>query len=146
MDDDIAAFEQDLGKDVAILRTTPPDTSIEPGLAARITVHLVMRTAHLRQTIEHGIDGITNEIESLFTNPMRLGAMMGIDSPMLASTVTDLAAALRDNGGGRLITTNASHPRPLARVRIWGPASSLTSSRYAKATHSIRFRWTCSTG
>lgn len=89
LDDAITAFEQDLGKDVAILRTTPPGTSIEPGLAARITVHLVMRTAHLRQTIEHGIDGITNEIETLFTDPMRLGAMMGIDSPMLASAVTE---------------------------------------------------------
>ena len=89
LDDVITAFEQDFGKDVSILRTMPPGTSIEPGLAARITVHLVMRTAHLRQTIEHGIDGITNEIESLFTDPMRLGAMMGIDSPMLASAVTD---------------------------------------------------------
>lgn len=89
LDDVITTFEQDLSKDVAILRTTPPGTSIEPGLAARITVHLVMRTAHLRQTIERGIDGITNEIESIFTDPMRLGAMMGIDSPMLASFVTD---------------------------------------------------------
>ncbi|MGA3679383.1 hypothetical protein [Pseudomonas graminis] len=89
LDDAITAFEQDLGRDVAILRTTRPGSSIEPRLAARITVHLVMRTAHLRQTIEHGIDGITNEIESIFTDPMRLGAMMGIDSPMLASSVTD---------------------------------------------------------
>ncbi len=89
LDDAITAFEQDLGKDVAILRTTPPGTQIEPGLAARITVHLVMRTAHLRQTIEHGIDGITDEIQSLFTDPTRLGAMMGIDSPMLASAVMD---------------------------------------------------------
>lgn len=89
LDDVITAFEQDLGKDVAILRTTPPGTLIEPGLAARITVHLVTRTAHLRQTIEHGIDGITNEIESIFTDPMRLGAMIGTDSPMVASSVTN---------------------------------------------------------
>lgn len=89
LDDAITAFEQDLGNDVAILRTTPPGTQIEPDLAARITVHLVMRTAHLRQTIEHGIDGITDEIQSLFTDPTRLGAMMGIDSPMLASAVMD---------------------------------------------------------
>lgn len=87
LDDAITAFEQDLGNDVAILRTTPPGTPVEPGLAARITVHLVMRTAHLRQTIEHGIDGITDEIQSLFTDPTRLGAMMGVDSPMLASAV-----------------------------------------------------------
>lgn len=89
LDDAITAFEQDLGKDVAILRATPAGTSIEPDLAARITVHLVMRTAHLRQTIEHGIDGITSGIVSLFSDPMRLGAMMGFDSPMLASAVTD---------------------------------------------------------
>lgn len=89
LDDAITAFEQDLGKDVAILRTTPPGTLIEPSLAARITVHLVMRTAHLRQTIEDGINGITNEIESIFTDPIRLGAMMGIDSPILASSVAD---------------------------------------------------------
>ncbi|QPQ54375.1 hypothetical protein IC614_08415 [Allosphingosinicella flava] len=89
LDDAITAFEQDLGKDVAILRTTPPGAAIDANLAARITVHLVMRTAHLRQTIEKGIDGITGEIESLFTDPSRLGAMMGIDSPMLASAVMD---------------------------------------------------------
>lgn len=69
LDDAITAFEHDLGKDVAILRTTPPGTSIEPKLAARITVHLVMRTAHIRQTIEHGIDGITKEIEP--SSPIR---------------------------------------------------------------------------
>ncbi|MCI1301291.1 hypothetical protein [Acetobacter sp.] len=89
LDDAITAFEQDLGKDVAILRRTPPGTSIKPDLAARITVHLVMRTAHLRQTIEQGVNDITNEIESVFTDPTRLGAMMGIDRPMLAPAVTD---------------------------------------------------------
>lgn len=89
LDDAITTFEQDLGKDVAILRTTPAGAQIEAGLAARITVHLVMRTVHLRRTIEHGIDGVTDEIESLFTDPTRLGAMMGIDSPLLGSAVID---------------------------------------------------------
>ncbi|MDK2757413.1 MAG: hypothetical protein KYX66_11800 [Blastomonas fulva] len=87
LDDTITAFEQDLGKDVAILRTTPPGTAIEPSLAARITVHLVMRTAHLRRMLEHGIDSITEEMGSLFTDPTRLGAIMGIDSPLLGSAV-----------------------------------------------------------
>lgn len=89
LDDAITAFEQDLGKDVATLRTTQPGTGVDPGLAARTTVHLVMRTAHLRKTIELGIDGIIDEIESLFTDPTRLGAMLGFDTPVLASAVTD---------------------------------------------------------
>nr|WP_140404690.1 hypothetical protein [Sphingomonas sp. CDS-1] len=89
LDDAITAFEQDLGKDVAILRTMPPGTVIDSSHAAGITVHLVMRTAHLRRMIEDGIDGITGEIESLFTDPTRLGAMMGIDSPVLATAVME---------------------------------------------------------
>jgi len=108
LDDAITAFEQDLGKDVAILRTTPPDTPIEPGLAARITVHLVMRTAHLRQTIEQGIDGITDEIESLLTDPTRLGAMMRIGSPSLGSAAMDAIRSTAQN------LVSAGLPAPLS--------------------------------
>jgi hypothetical protein len=90
LDDVITEFEADLSKNVAMLRNKSPGTSIDPSLASRITVHLVMRTAHLRQTIKDGIDGITNEIESIFTDPKRLGAMMGIDNQVLSSFVMDV--------------------------------------------------------
>lgn len=94
LDDAITAFEKDLGNDVAILRGTAPGTTIDPALAARSVVHLVMRTAHLRRTISSGIDSITGEIEAMFTNPARLGSMLGLVSPMLASAVTN---AIRDS-------------------------------------------------
>ncbi|HEX6010302.1 MAG TPA: hypothetical protein VFY87_00570, partial [Geminicoccaceae bacterium] len=52
-------------------------------------VHLVMRTAHPRRVMSAGITSITDEIESLFTDPVRLGGMIGLTGPALALVVSD---------------------------------------------------------
>ncbi len=101
LDDAVTAFEQDLGRDVAALRATLPGTAIESDNAARIVVHLVMRTAHLRRTMADMVQGVTGEIAEMFTDPARLATMMGVDSPMqspaladaMQSTTGDLASA-----------------------------------------------------
>jgi hypothetical protein len=89
LDDAITEFERDLSKDVAALRAATIGMTIDADLAARTVVHLVIRTAHLRRTISSGIEGTIGQIETLFTDPDRLGSMLGLTSPKLASTVTD---------------------------------------------------------
>lgn len=89
LDDAITAIEHDLAPSVAALRTSAPGHSIHAEEAARTVVHLVMRTAHLRRIISAGVSGITTEIESMFTDPARLGEMMGLTGPALASVVSD---------------------------------------------------------
>ncbi len=89
LDDAITDLELDLSASVGALRQDALGSSIDPGEAARTVVHLVMRTAHLRRVISTGMTSITNEIESLFSNPVRLGGMIGVTKPTLASSVTD---------------------------------------------------------
>ncbi|UPJ52972.1 hypothetical protein IVB30_17610 [Bradyrhizobium sp. 200] len=89
LDDAITAIERDLGTSVGALRASAPGSSIDAVEAARTVVHLVMRTGHLRGVISTGMTSLTNEIGSLFTDPMRLGAMIGLTGPALASVVLD---------------------------------------------------------
>jgi hypothetical protein len=94
LDDAITDLERDLGASVGALRASTPGGSIDAGEAARTVVHLVMRTAHLRRVISGGMASITNEIESMFTDPARLGGMIGLSGPTLASVVSN---AIRDS-------------------------------------------------
>lgn len=89
LDDVVTEFEKDFSRDVATLRTFTPGVAIEPELAAKTVVHLVMRTAHLRRTMSTGMTGLIEEIGALFTDPDRLAAMIGFASPELAVLVTD---------------------------------------------------------
>lgn len=89
LDDVITDFERDLGNDVRMLREVSPGSTIDPDQAARTVVHLVTRTAHLRRTISSAMISAIDEIEALFTNPERLGMMLGLSSPGLASVVLD---------------------------------------------------------
>lgn len=89
LDDVVTELEKGFSRDVATLRTFTPDVAIEPKLAAKTVVHLVMRTAHMRRTMSTGITGLIEEIGALFTDPDRLTAMIGFTSPELAVVVTD---------------------------------------------------------
>jgi len=94
LDDAITDLEGDLGMSVGALRASTPGRFVEAGEAARTVVHLVMRTRHLRGIFSAGMVSMTNEIESLFTDPPRLSAMLGVTGSTLASVVSD---AVRDN-------------------------------------------------
>lgn len=93
LDDAITDLECDLGASVGALRASAPGSSTDAGEAARTVVHLVMRTAHLRQIFAAGMARITNEVEAMFTDSARLAEMIGLAEPMLASIVSD---AIRD--------------------------------------------------
>jgi len=90
LDDAITDFEGGLANEVASLRNMIPGSLVESVLAARIVTHLVMRTAHLRQTISAGMTSIASELETLLNNPQRLGSMMGVTGPFLGSSAVDL--------------------------------------------------------
>jgi hypothetical protein len=94
LDDAITDIEHDLGASVGALRACSPGSTINAGEAARTVVHLVMRTGHLRGVMSTGMTSITDEIESLFTDPKRLGGMIGLTKPALAAIVSD---AIRDS-------------------------------------------------
>lgn len=94
LDDAITEFEKSFSQGVKDLRESAPNTFIKPDLAARTVVHLVMRTAHLRKTMSSGIASAYAEIGALFTDPARLAGLLGVNSPMLSSAVTE---AIKDS-------------------------------------------------
>lgn len=89
LDDTITALEQEFGKEISILRRSSPGTSVDAEHTARTVIHLVMRTAHLRRLMSNSIDTILDELKSLFSNPARLGAMLGANGLAMAPIVTD---------------------------------------------------------
>ena len=89
LDDAITDYERDLSKSVRVLREAPFGSPSDTHLAAETVVHLVMRTAHLRGVMSAGMTSVVREIEALFTDPARLGGMMGLTGPALAGAVTD---------------------------------------------------------
>jgi hypothetical protein len=89
LDDEITEFEKSFSRGVKDLRESAPGTLIEPALAARTVVHLVMRTAHLRKTMSSGIASVYAEIGALFTDPVRLAGLFGANNPMLSTAVTE---------------------------------------------------------
>ncbi|MCZ4266043.1 hypothetical protein O4G73_13125 [Erythrobacter sp. G21629-S1] len=88
MDDAITEFEKGLSRDVKELRLSDPGTVINAEHAARTVTHLVMRTAHLRNTLSNGVTSLLQEVERMFTDPARLAEMLGFSGPALASSVT----------------------------------------------------------
>jgi hypothetical protein len=92
LDDAITDYERDLAKNVRTLRDAAPGTGIDAALAAETVVHFVLRAAHLRRIMSSGITSATDEIAALFTDPARLGTMLGLNGPALSSAVTDVIA------------------------------------------------------
>lgn len=92
LDDEITDFEQEIGPLVAALRNAPPGTTIEPSKASEMLLHLVTRTAHLRQLMTEGMLGMRRELEALFTDPSRLAAMLGFDGPVMGDTIMNAIA------------------------------------------------------
>lgn len=92
LDDAITDYEGDLARNMRTLRDAAPGTSIDAALAAETVVHFVLRAAHLRRIMSSGITSATDEIATLFTDPARLGTMLGLTGPALSSAVTDAIA------------------------------------------------------
>lgn len=87
LDDAITDYERDLAPSVRNLREAEPGTTIDSHVAAETVVHLVLRAAHLRNLMSSGVAQLTDELAALFTNPTRLGAMIGLQAPVLSEVV-----------------------------------------------------------
>lgn len=101
LDDAITDYERDLTKNIRTLRNAALGAGIDAAIAAETVVHFVLRAAHLRRIMSSGITSATDEIAALFTDPARLGAMLGFTGPVLSSAVTD---AIADNAA-KLVPT-----------------------------------------
>lgn len=87
LDDLITDVEGDLSATVNGMRGTPPGEVVDPHVAARCVMHLVMRTDHLRRMMSGAATSLTNELQSLFTAPSRLAGLFGLDAPELSQSL-----------------------------------------------------------
>ncbi|NNM78033.1 hypothetical protein HJG53_14090 [Sphingomonas sp. ID1715] len=102
LDDAITNYERDLAPSVRALREAAPGVVIDPHETAQTVVHLVLRAAHLRNLLSSGVSRLKDEIAAMFTNPARLGAMIGLGGPALGEAmiraIRDTAAQLVPTG------------------------------------------------
>jgi hypothetical protein len=111
LDDLITAIEGDLDGELSILRNTPVGAPIHSRVAARLTTHLMLRTAHVRSVFEQGAMQILDGAISLFTDPNTARSHLGVDE---LGTTTAFEEAIED--ALRTLPLEAlSFPRPLAQ-------------------------------
>ncbi|MCK4130182.1 hypothetical protein HFK87_22170 [Ralstonia pseudosolanacearum] len=111
MDDLITAIEGDLNNELSTLRNTSLGEPIDPGIAARLTTHLMLRTAYVRSTFEQAVTQIFDGTISLFTDGGIVREHLGVDE--LSGTAA-IDEAIED--ALRALPLDAqSFPRPLAR-------------------------------
>ncbi len=69
LDDVITAIEGGLDGELSALRRAPVDEPIDPKVAARLTTHLMLRTAHVRSVFEQGAVQIFNAAIPVLSDP-----------------------------------------------------------------------------
>ena len=72
LDDIITNIESDLSGTINDLRATPIGSAVNSDIAAHFVVHLVMRTNHLRTLMSKGFWGVSEKIQSIFSDPSSL--------------------------------------------------------------------------
>ena len=80
LDDRITKYENDLGKQLILLREAPLDCPFNPTIAAEVIAHLSMRAAHLRDVFSLGIEKLITGFAPIFINEGRVRALYGIDA------------------------------------------------------------------
>lgn len=89
LDDMITELEGDLAKTVNGMRSAAPGDTVASDVAARCVVHLVTRTNHLRGVLSEGVERLTSEAESLFTDFDRFSDIIGLDRPELSQIMVE---------------------------------------------------------
>lgn len=88
LDDAITEFELSFSRNIKNLRSTEPGTSVDPVYAAQTVMHLVLRTAHLRQVLSFAAASIIKEIEGLCIDPNRFADKMKFNHTRLVPAVS----------------------------------------------------------
>jgi len=88
LDDAITEYERDLSDRVKALREAKVGSLIAPQHVAETVVHLVTRTAHLRSLMALGVSRLASELEAMFTDPVRLAELLGLEGPVLGEVMS----------------------------------------------------------
>lgn len=115
LDDLITAFECEIQADLRAIQKTPPGNVIEPIVAARITTHLTLRTAHLRSVLQQGMAEFLDQISALSADSDQLRELIGVDNVGMSRVLAAIEEELTSSPLGDLL------PRPFAKrfVAFW---------------------------
>ncbi|MEP7313949.1 MAG: hypothetical protein ABI859_15305 [Pseudomonadota bacterium] len=80
LDDLITAIEGSLDSELSLIKAKPAGEPIDPGAAARLTAHLMFRTAHVRSVLAQGAGQILAGAATLFTDPSAAREHLGLDN------------------------------------------------------------------
>ncbi|AZD15185.1 hypothetical protein [Pseudomonas chlororaphis] len=110
LDDLITEIEVELLQEFSTLKRMPVNQPIDPKIAARLTTHLMLRTAYLRSLFEQGATKVFDAAISLFTDPEVAQSLIDLDK---FSGVIDLKGMI-DEALQTFPLDSLSFPRPLA--------------------------------
>lgn len=111
LDDLITETEAELLGDFSALKRTLVDEPIDPQVAAHLTAHLMLRTAHLRSIFEQGAAQTFEAAIPLFTDPDLARAQIDVDK---LGDATKFKAMIEE-ALQALPLDSLSIPRPLAQ-------------------------------
>jgi len=107
----ITAIEGELDGELSTLRNMAIDVPVDPPIAARLTTHLMLRTAHVRSIFEQGSLQIFDAIAKLFADPNTLRDHLNVDE---LSATAPLRTAI-DEALQTMPLDDFSIPRALAQ-------------------------------
>ena len=79
LDDEITKIEGTLSQILRSIRSAPIGGSVNPCDAASIVAHLAPRTAHIRNSLKHGMSQLLDHAKALFADADNLQALAGLD-------------------------------------------------------------------
>ena len=82
LDDEITNAESRMSSILRTIRSVPIGDTVNPADAAAIVAHLAPRTAHLRDSLKHGLAQVVDRATALFTDPGNVRAFVGLDQPI----------------------------------------------------------------
>lgn len=86
LDDLITSLESGIDADLKEFRSASVGPTVDPKAAARLTMHLTLRTAHVRSLFEKGAMQILDQVVSLASDLNRMRDLLGIDGAALTRT------------------------------------------------------------
>ena len=102
LDDILTDLEGDLRQVVVNYRAATSGASVDAAVAARTVHHLITRTAHIRSLLANASTRFFERVETLFADPGRLAAMMGLGgvalSPLAVEEIEKAIPKLTSNG------------------------------------------------
>ena len=90
LDEAITSVENKLSQALYEIRSRSPGERVDSDVAAAIVSHLAGRTAHVRSTLEDGLDLSLEHARTLFLNPDAVETMIGLDNDVPTDRFRDV--------------------------------------------------------